>query len=243
MTPRAVHLPPPPTARAKAVSKTIKTDMPPPAVKPDMPPPTVKPDMPTAKPVENRSTINPDGPPVAVDQAAGRALLKVLEHGAGPDIDIAWPAAAAERTRLFKIMTRCYGLSLALMDDGSRLYRLADPPGRVWTPNLDQFSGFVRVAKGGQSLEERAAAAKLRRKHPGLTSVSTVRLFPRRVDGALLGGLAQLAGGNAARLKTVRARYRLDGLRLLVGDWRLDGRKAAGWVDLSAQARCRGGRS
>ncbi|MEK9678299.1 MAG: hypothetical protein VW169_07920 [Rhodospirillaceae bacterium] len=55
-------------------------------------------------------------------------------------------------------------------------------------------------------------------------------MFPRRVDGALLGGLVQLAGGKAARLTTVRARYRLDGLRLLVGDWRLNGRKPAGWV-------------
>ena len=68
-----------------------------------------------------------------------------------------------------------------------------------------------------------------------------VRLFPRRVDALLLGGLRNLVGGDYAKYRAIRARYRLDGARVSVRDVIADGRSLIGRVDLTAAARCGSG--
>lgn len=45
----------------------------------------------------------------------GRTLLRILEHGDGPEIQITWPKSSRERDRLFDLLVRCYGVRVALM--------------------------------------------------------------------------------------------------------------------------------
>ncbi len=70
-----------------------------------------------------------------------------------------------------------------------------------------------------------------------------MRLFPRRVDAMLLGGLKNLVGGDYSKYRTILARYRLDGLGVSVLDIIADGRRLSGRIDLAAAARCGAGHS
>ena len=172
----------------------------------------------------------------------GRQLLRILEHGEGPAIEIAWPGSSVQRDRLHGVLQRCYGMRLALIDRAGGLYLDSGPRGTRWPIDLDRFSGFVRRPNGRITSAERRAADRVARYHHGLPATDPVRLFPRAADAALLGGLAHLLGGDYRAAKSITASYRLRGLRVTVGDLRIDGRRVAGRIDLSrgATAACRG---
>ena len=53
--------------------------------------------------------------------AVGRPLLRLLEHGDGPRIDIAWPTDPRERSALFDTFERCYGMVVALVAESGDL--------------------------------------------------------------------------------------------------------------------------
>ncbi len=172
----------------------------------------------------------------------GRELLRILEHGEGPAIEIAWPGSSAQRDRLHGVLQRCYGMRLALIDRAGGLYLDVGPRGNRWPIDLDRFSGFGRRPNGHITSAERRDADRVARYHHGLPATDPVRLFPRAADAALLGGLAHLLGGDYRAAKSITASYRLRGLRVTVGDLRIDGRRVAGRIDLSrgATAACRG---
>ncbi len=172
----------------------------------------------------------------------GRQLLRIFEHGDGPEIEIAWPGSSAERERLHGVLRRCFGMRLALIDQAGGLYLDAGPRGRRWPIDLDRFSAFVRRTNGRITSAERRDADRVARYHHRLPATDSVRLFPRAADAALLGGLAHLLGGDYRAAKAITASYRLRGLRVTVGDLRIDGRRVAGRIDLSrgASAACRG---
>ena len=176
--------------------------------------------------------------PAAATLAQGRALLRILEHGTGPEIDFAWPESPGSRNALFALLRRCYGMQVVLLDEANRLYRLADPAGRPWAPNIDRISGFSRRIGGLTADGERVLVSRLRRRHTGITNARPIRLFPRAFDGALLGGLAHLIGKRAAGFRSLSARYRMRGERLWMVDVRVNGRTVAGGVDLSPIAAC-----
>ncbi len=172
----------------------------------------------------------------------GRQLLRILEHGEGPAIEIAWPGSSVQRDRLHGVLQRCYGMRLALIDRAGGLYLDAGPRGNRWPIDLDRYSGFVRRPNGHITSAERRDADRVARYHHGLPATDPVRLFPRAADAALLGGLAHLLGGDYRAAKSITASYRLRGHRVTVGDLRIDGRRVAGRIDLSrgATAACRG---
>lgn len=170
--------------------------------------------------------------------ATGRVLLRVLEHGKGPAIEIAWPAGGSERRRLADLMRRCYGMELALMDGQGRLYADQGAQGKAWRPNLDLYSGFVRHISGGLQAGERQTASRIRRRHS--QTGSPVRIYPRRVDSLLLGGLRQIIGSSYSSAASIQATYRIEGHNVIVGGIGVDGRGRVGAVNLSAAAHCGG---
>ncbi len=167
----------------------------------------------------------------------GRTLLRLLEHGSGPEIELAWPDSAARRARLYRRLRDCYGVRVALMDGRDRLFAAGGAVGAAWDLNLDRYSGFIRRPVGRLAQEEAEAAARIRAYHGGLPGARPVRVFPRRVDALLLGGLNRIVGPGYADRRTIRARYRLDGARLLVERVEADGHALPGRIDLSAAAR------
>ena len=76
------------------------------------------------------------------------------------------------------------------------------------------------------------------KKHHGLNSGTPVRLFPRDVDAALLGGLGQIVGPGYMRHRTIHARYRLAGNRVTVGEIRADSEDRPGGIVLPRTQNC-----
>ena len=204
-------------------------DRPPPQDEGDLPPkqPEAQDPAPEAEPVSQDENV------VTVDQVEvkdGRTLLRLLEHGSGPEIELAWPDSQAERRRLYQRLHDCFGMRIAVMDRSGRLYRDSSGTMASWRPNMDLYSGFMRSPSGRLAPEEEALLRALRRQVP---SAGPVRLFPRRVDALLLGGLQALMGPRYGALQSIQGRYRVRGNRILIEGVQGDGRPVAGTLDLT----------
>lgn len=166
----------------------------------------------------------------------GRVLLRMFEQGAGPSVEIRWPAQASERDRLYDVFTQCLGMKVGLLDDQGHVYLGEGPRNQAMAINLDKYSGFVRRPEGAIATDEQREIARIRAYH-GMSAPSA-RMFPRRVDAYLLGGLRTAVGEQYLKMKSVRAAYRLNGRRVMIEAISADGRAVDGVIDLSAVASC-----
>lgn len=167
----------------------------------------------------------------------GRALLKMLETGKGPVIEIAWPQDSADRARLYRMLTACHGMQTAMLAGESNIYAIDGAPGATWNVNRDAVSGFIRRPAGALTNAEKSAIERIKARH-GILYATPVRVFPRGVDAVMLGGLGQIVGPGYLKYKTIRARYRLTGGRITVADIRVDGAERPGQVALPRTSRC-----
>lgn len=165
---------------------------------------------------------------------AGRPLLRLLEHGQGPDIEIAWPNERRRREALYRLLGNCHGMRAAVMDEGGNLYLAEGQRRRRWELDLDRFSGFVRQPDGFTARQEDRRADAIRRHHGLGRLARLVRLFPRRVDAALLGGLREILGERYKTAAAIRATYRQIGLRLFIEDIEADGVGVDGRIALAS---------
>ncbi|MDW3205175.1 MAG: hypothetical protein R8L07_06485 [Alphaproteobacteria bacterium] len=240
----------PDLARPAAMPITPLTVTPiedPPPVQPrPAPPPAPVPVAPVAAaepvrgPAETEVAVSDSGPKSAPALRRGRALLRLLEQGAGPDIRIAWPEDAASRERLHSVLKTCFGMESVLMDRQGRLYTATGIPGAAQSPDTNRYSGFVRVVEGRMPLRERADLTALYERH-GLSAgaVHAVRLFPRRADAMLLGGLSEILGGALPNGQMIAARYALEDNDVTITDLRSTGTPVPGTVRLQARPGCR----
>ena len=164
--------------------------------------------------------------------AHGRTLLRLLEHGVGPRIEIAWPDSRNGREALFDTLRHCYDMAVALMKGDGALFGPDGPANEPWRPDMDRYSGFARESGTQVTGDEASLVAALRRRHPAVRGAVPVRLFPRAMDAMLLGGIKRLAGGRGAA-NTVAAVYRIEGREVWVEDLRVDDRRVPGRIDLS----------
>ena len=251
----AVRLPPPPAAPMPAPrAEAAEIVKPAPSGRPPLKPTPADPSPPVAvvTPLAATPPPTPEKTPEAAPETAnsllpqvvtptakseGRALLRMLEAGEGPVIEIAWPSSPAERARLYGLFTRCYGMQTALLQGHGRLFVANGARGAAWQVNRDAISGFVRQPTGALTATERNVISDIETHH-GLRGGAPVRVFPRRVDATLLGGLRQIVGKDYTGRKTIRARYWLDGGRISVVDISTDGTARTGTVVLSPPGRC-----
>ncbi|MCZ6845940.1 MAG: hypothetical protein O7F69_08585 [Alphaproteobacteria bacterium] len=248
----AVYLPPPPAIAPPANPSEPPTPADPPtatpappvivaavqrAVVPADPPPASEP-LP-----EPQTAFRPPPAPVEITREEvreGRALLRLLERGEGPDIEIAWPAAAANRSDLYRLFSNCFGMRTVVMTADGEMY---DATGGQLTAerfDADRYSGFVRQPAGGLSAAERAQVNAIRDGY-GLAGGQVLRLFPRRVDAILLGALHRIAGGVFDKSVRIRARYRAVDNGIQIADIQVDGRAVNDIILLpyTAQRACR----
>ena len=165
----------------------------------------------------------------------GRSLLKLLEHGKGPSVEIEWPTSATLRRRLYNIFKQCYGMRIALMHVNGQLFDDTSHPGQAWSVNLDRYSGFMRQSTVGTVLDEYRTIRRIRARH-GLGKATAVRLFPRQTDAMLLGGLRNLIGKDYAHVKRIQARYQINGTIVSIAKITIDARPVAGRIELSGGA-------
>ncbi len=169
--------------------------------------------------------------------AKGRVLLRILEHGAGPEIEIGWPETVSRRRRLHDYFRACFGMRISMMDGRGALYFAEGARGKPGRINLDRYSGFVRRPAGRIVHGERREALRIAAYHGGLRRAASVRLFPRRVDAVLLGGLRRLIGEAYGSARSIRASYRFASGRVSIGNIRVDGRPVRGRIELTGAAR------
>ncbi len=182
---------------------------------------------------ENTEAVTVEASKASASAEDGGALLRLLEHGSGPGIAIAWPDEQTARRRLHERMRRCFGLRTALLDAQGKLWTTETRPGRPWTPDPGRYSGFVRRPKGYVAAVERTKARRIRDHHDLGAGARVVRLVPRHVDAALLAGLRRALGAGYRSAKRIRGRYALAGGQVVVTDLRADGRALAGRVRLA----------
>ncbi|MBT5048602.1 MAG: hypothetical protein HOM58_08860 [Rhodospirillaceae bacterium] len=211
-------------------------------LKPVTPAPVAKPAPPAPKKViVKKPTPEPiqAGPVIDAVQhrKTGGALLRLLEHGKGPSVEIAWPQSAASRQRLYRTLTRCYGMRPALLTKDARLFDKTTAPGQHWAINRDRYSGFIRSPQGEPIREENRQFATIARRHD-LIDWRPVRVFPRSVDSVLLGGLETLLGERYQRARQIRAAYRLQRTGLSLTGFQVDGQAIGGVVTLQAGPGC-----
>tara|TARA_Y100001934_G_C12385281_1_gene795232 strand:- start:2523 stop:3626 length:1104 start_codon:yes stop_codon:yes gene_type:complete len=166
----------------------------------------------------------------------GRPLLRLLEHGDGPSIDISWPANSRERKALFEIFEKCYGMVVALISRNGDLHSHLSQRA-PWEINLDYYSGFVRQSGDLSTASEREWTRRIVKMHPHAAGSVPVRLFPRETDALLMGGLQKLLNGFYRSTKSITARYARKGKRVLIEDIKADGRGVRGRIDLSSVLR------
>ncbi|NKB21516.1 MAG: hypothetical protein GKS01_13565 [Alphaproteobacteria bacterium] len=176
----------------------------------------------------------------AKHKSTGRVLLRMLEHGKGPSIEIAWPQTAENRRQLYSTLTQCYGMQAAVLHHSKALFSASDPPGVSWKLNIDRFSGFLRSPQGADIAVESALFRQIAHRH-SLENWTPVRVFPRTVDAVLLGGLEHLVGTHYGTAKRIKAYYSLTSSGLTLQNIRVDGRSVSGSVELpfSSRRQCR----
>lgn len=172
-------------------------------------------------------------------QTEGRSLLRLLEHGTGPAIEIAWPQSSLDRYKLYQRLIQCEGMKLAVIGSDKQIFQLDGTAGQSWNFNGDKFSGFLRSPEGMAVAAETATFSAIAVRHR-LTDWQPVRVFPRRVDAILLGGLKQLIGDQYRTARTIHAAYKLANGTLSLSAVTVDGSPVEGSITLSTT--CRGPR-
>ena len=136
----------------------------------------------------------------------GRKLLRILEAGKGPVVTLSWPGRKAEREKVYHSLSQCYSMKTVVYVEHSGLYRREDTSGTKWALNRDLMSTFIRQPSGGFSAREKGIIESIKSKHL-LSSGIPVRIFPRSVDAALLGGLKRIIGKSYPSAETISAEY------------------------------------
>ena len=169
----------------------------------------------------------------------GRALLHMVSAGRSPLIAVRWPTTAAQRAKLYRLLRRCYGMTLA--------YRSKDD-GRLWVEGeasnasnhrnslARYYSPLLRSVEGTPIALEERDRRRLRQQQQVPVSALPLRLLPRAVDALLVGGLGHAAGGRFSGSGTISAAYRQLDNQVWVEAIVIDGHRSEVRIDLSPAA-------
>lgn len=79
-------------------------------------------------------------------EVEGRPLLRMLEHGKGPSVEIAWPEHRVARAKLYELLRRCHGLETVLLR--GREILMGSEDGKHGSFDTDRHSGCLRAVIG-----------------------------------------------------------------------------------------------
>lgn len=167
----------------------------------------------------------------SVTVSEGRVLLKLLETGKGPNVEIAWPHQIIQQDKLFNAFQTCLGLRTGLMTGTGEFYLLHGTAGSPALINPDETSLFLRQIVGKISKSEQAILSKIKKRH-AVERGQPVRLFNRVVDAALLGALAEFFPKNSDNSLDVRAHYGLSSNAISVENISINGEHKEGTIRL-----------
>lgn len=163
----------------------------------------------------------------------GRVLLQIMEHGSGPEIEIAWPSDQQASATLYEFFSSCYGMRSVLMTRDGQLFTEMGSAGSSWAINLDRYSSFIRTAQGAVPKNELATLRKVKNHHKTLKDTAPTRVFRRAIDAQLLSGLHRILGQKYTEAKQITANYRMRDRGVEVYDLRVDNVSQKGAVFLA----------
>lgn len=193
-----------------------------------------------SQPSEVQSSESPSSQPtrpetvmaVSSDRVGGAVALRMMEHGEGPGIEMAWPQSSQDRAQVWKTLSRCMGMTVARLSPQGQLFRASDPAGQAWQLNPDQWSGYVRQVGLAATVAEERALQGIASWHGLPQQMASVRVFPRHQDSAWLGALGRHIGTSIATVQSVRLEYAVRGQGVALTDIVADGRPVPGdvWI-------------
>ena len=169
----------------------------------------------------------------------GRVLLRQLENGKGPEIQIAWPNQSNLKNKIYTILNKCYGMQTARMNSRDELFNANGLAGVRWAINMDKMSGFIREVSGSTPSVEQTQVHLINRKHPNENFKSTIRIFPRIVDANLLAKLRLLVGENYSNSQNINAAYGIKNNTIFIKNIKVDGESLGSDFQLpSVKSQC-----
>ena len=120
-----------------------------------------------------------------------------------------------------------------MLDDRERLFVKESLPGKKWQINLDRYSTFMRQISGRSTSQEAQELSQIEHRQSGRTQMTPIRIFSRRMDAYVLGGLGHIVGRNYRSQKSIRARYELNGSDIIITDIIVDGRRREGKIRIT----------
>ena len=196
----------------------------------------------TQKLIKGEQTIGNIAEPVInagveSDEINGRALVRLLEHGSGPNIRLAWPDGRRNRENLFKMLSTCFGMKTGVMDRHGSIYNEGTAPGSPWPIDGDQYSGFLRHADGVLAPSEAKLVNRIVGRHHLAPQSKVVRIFPRAFDASLLAGISRIANRDLREGLNVSARYEMTGGGLNVSKVVVNENPMSGQIKFSAHTK------
>lgn len=224
-----VSLPSPPAAPDIQFSATPRTPEKPKKANPSLDP------LAGRKP-DPSITVDESRPDVILE---GRALLKILETGKGPNVEIGWPAGGRAQQALYQAFTACLGLRSGYLDEKGRVFLKGGAAGYPAKINADDTSLFLRQIVGDISATERRLLNDIKQYH-GLHKAQPVRLFNRAVDAALLGGVFRVLPNGVLNNPHIQATYQLNQGAVIIHQIKVNEQPVRGLLklDLGLLGRC-----
>ena len=160
------------------------------------------------KNLQERMTIS------TADISKGMAILRETEQGMPLNFEIFWPQNRGQSEKLYNLLSSCYGMQSALLDDQGNLYFPAKKKGRL----PSGFSPLLHQVKQAAAFHEAQKLNALRKRHSLKETAVSLRVHRRTTHAALLSGLERLSNKPLSEFHSISARYVISGGELAVSD-------------------------
>lgn len=184
-----------------------------------------KPSFETRK-LQERMTIS------AADISKGMAILRETEQGKPLNFEIFWPQDRGQSEKLYNLLSSCYGMQSALLDDQGNLYFPAKKKGRL----PSGFSPLLHQVKQAAAFREAQKLDALREKHSLNETAVSLRVHRRTTHAALLSGLERLSSRPLSEFHSISARYEISGGELAVSDIKFNNVSTSGTIALGGSS-------
>jgi len=154
----------------------------------------------------------------STDISKGMAILREAEKGNSLNFELYWPQDQRQSEKLYGLLSACYGMQSALLDEQGNLYFPARKRGNLpsgFSPLLHQVGQVAAHAE-----EKRLNV--LREKHSLNETVASLRVHRRATHAALLSGLERFADKSLSEFGSISARYEISKGELTITDIKLD---------------------
>ncbi len=184
-----------------------------------------KPSFETRK-LQERMTIS------TADISKGMAILRETEQGKPLNFEIFWPQDRGQSEKLYNLLSSCYGMQSALLDNQGNLYFPAKKKGRL----PSGFSPLLHQVKQAAAFREAQRLNALRERHSLNETAVSLRVHRRTTHAALLSGLERLSRRPLSEFHSISARYEISGGELAVSDIKFNNVSTSGSIALGGSS-------